>query len=184
MDRPYRSHLRPACTACRRRKSRCKIVAGTAVCAMCNIHGTDCEFPIARTAATSTAPAVRPSTRRQSIPTISVESITAPSPGIQSLAPLNTLADDGEENPHIIGPVVGYDSHVLADYLTSTQTMASSGLRLTRLTRSVANTEPVLFTRVQKRPLGLTTRRTNTAALQLEIIEKLLEPFTGKILDV
>ncbi|KKA28645.1 hypothetical protein TD95_001893 [Thielaviopsis punctulata] len=44
-ERPYRSHLRPACLHCRRRKSRCKIEAGSTVCLMCRVHNTDCEFP-------------------------------------------------------------------------------------------------------------------------------------------
>ncbi|KAL5605995.1 hypothetical protein BROUX41_006212 [Berkeleyomyces rouxiae] len=44
-ERPYRSHLRPACHQCRRRKSRCKIEAGSAVCLMCRVHNTECAFP-------------------------------------------------------------------------------------------------------------------------------------------
>ncbi|KAK2609607.1 hypothetical protein N8I77_003102 [Diaporthe amygdali] len=45
-ERPYRSHLRPACQACRRRKSRCKIDDGEEKgCLMCRVHGTKCEFP-------------------------------------------------------------------------------------------------------------------------------------------
>ncbi|KAL1892146.1 hypothetical protein Cpir12675_004654 [Ceratocystis pirilliformis] len=44
-ERPYRSHLRPACHQCRRRKSRCKIEVGAAVCLMCRVHNTECVFP-------------------------------------------------------------------------------------------------------------------------------------------
>lgn len=46
-DRPYRSHLRPACFACRRRKSRCKLEAHSPepVCLMCRVHSTPCSFP-------------------------------------------------------------------------------------------------------------------------------------------
>ncbi|KAL1859637.1 hypothetical protein Daus18300_009502 [Diaporthe australafricana] len=45
-ERPYRSHLRPACQACRRRKSRCKVDEGDERgCLMCRVHGTECEFP-------------------------------------------------------------------------------------------------------------------------------------------
>ncbi|KAK1997328.1 fungal-specific transcription factor domain-containing protein [Colletotrichum falcatum] len=45
--RPYRSHLRPACLQCRRRKSRCQQQEGIAssTCQMCHVYGTDCEFP-------------------------------------------------------------------------------------------------------------------------------------------
>lgn len=45
-ERPYRSHLRPACHECRRRKSRCKVDDGEENgCLMCRVHGTKCEFP-------------------------------------------------------------------------------------------------------------------------------------------
>ncbi|KAL0940003.1 C6 transcription factor [Colletotrichum truncatum] len=44
-ERPYRSHLRPACLACRKRKSRCNIDQTGAACLTCRAHGTPCEFP-------------------------------------------------------------------------------------------------------------------------------------------
>lgn len=44
-ERPYRSHLRPACHPCRRRKSRCKLEAHSSSCLMCRVHGTVCTFP-------------------------------------------------------------------------------------------------------------------------------------------
>ncbi|CAG8363090.1 unnamed protein product [Penicillium salamii] len=43
--RPYRSHLHPACFSCRRRKSRCKTRDSSAICIMCQAHGTECSFP-------------------------------------------------------------------------------------------------------------------------------------------
>ncbi|KAI1653857.1 fungal-specific transcription factor domain-containing protein [Daldinia decipiens] len=49
-ERPYRSHLRPACLPCRKRKSRCKIEAHSASCLMCQVHGTECSFPIKKQA--------------------------------------------------------------------------------------------------------------------------------------
>lgn len=45
IERPYRSHLRPACLQCKRRKSRCKIEAHSPACLMCRVHGTSCTFP-------------------------------------------------------------------------------------------------------------------------------------------
>ncbi|KAI5198270.1 hypothetical protein E4T39_06857 [Aureobasidium subglaciale] len=42
--RPYRSHLRPACDACRRRKSRCTTTESSAACLMCQVHGSPCVF--------------------------------------------------------------------------------------------------------------------------------------------
>lgn len=43
--RPYRSHLFPACLACKKRKSRCRTTDLSSVCTMCNAHGTSCTFP-------------------------------------------------------------------------------------------------------------------------------------------
>ncbi|KAL4865299.1 hypothetical protein BDV12DRAFT_174822 [Aspergillus spectabilis] len=43
--RPYRSHLHPACFACRKRKSRCKTKSPAEVCVMCQAYGTECIFP-------------------------------------------------------------------------------------------------------------------------------------------
>ncbi|KAK2035583.1 fungal-specific transcription factor domain-containing protein [Colletotrichum zoysiae] len=44
-ERPYRSHLRPACLACRKRKSRCNVDRNGGTCLTCRAHGTSCEFP-------------------------------------------------------------------------------------------------------------------------------------------
>lgn len=43
--RPYRSRLRPACLACKKRKTRCKIDDSSATCDMCKFHATNCVFP-------------------------------------------------------------------------------------------------------------------------------------------
>ncbi|KAJ6031188.1 hypothetical protein N7540_001920 [Penicillium herquei] len=43
--RPYRSHLHPACFACKKRKSRCKTRSHAEACIMCQAHGTECIFP-------------------------------------------------------------------------------------------------------------------------------------------
>ncbi|KAK1477408.1 fungal specific transcription factor domain-containing protein [Colletotrichum tamarilloi] len=44
-ERPYRSHLRPAYLACRKRKSRCNVDKNGGTCLTCRAHGTQCEFP-------------------------------------------------------------------------------------------------------------------------------------------
>ncbi|KAE8380956.1 fungal-specific transcription factor domain-containing protein [Aspergillus bertholletiae] len=43
--RPYRSHLYPACLPCKKRKSRCRTRDSSAICIMCQAHGTDCVYP-------------------------------------------------------------------------------------------------------------------------------------------
>lgn len=67
-QRPYRSHLIPACLACRKRKSRCKTDGSGKLCAMCEVHGTDCTYPNMRSSPSRLTPARRtrtsaPSTR-------------------------------------------------------------------------------------------------------------------------
>lgn len=45
-ERPYRSHMHPACLPCRARKSRCITRhASSSSCVMCQTQGTDCLFP-------------------------------------------------------------------------------------------------------------------------------------------
>ncbi|KAF2014482.1 hypothetical protein BU24DRAFT_451511 [Aaosphaeria arxii CBS 175.79] len=44
-ERPYRSHLQPACLPCRKRKSRCKTISSSTKCLTCESHGTSCVFP-------------------------------------------------------------------------------------------------------------------------------------------
>lgn len=44
-ERPYRSHLYPACLPCKKRKSRCRTRDSSGICMMCQAHGTDCIFP-------------------------------------------------------------------------------------------------------------------------------------------
>jgi hypothetical protein len=46
--RPYRSHLHPACFACRARKSKCKTGHASSTCDACRAQGTPCAFPQAR----------------------------------------------------------------------------------------------------------------------------------------
>jgi hypothetical protein len=43
--RPYRSHMQPACVACRARKSRCKTSQASSTCFTCQLNGTECVFP-------------------------------------------------------------------------------------------------------------------------------------------
>ncbi|KAL7810005.1 N-terminal binuclear Zn cluster-containing/DNA binding domain-containing protein [Trichoderma aethiopicum] len=57
--RPYRSHLRPACVPCRRRKSRCQTAGDAAVCLTCRAHQTECFFPGDSRASASPGPARR-----------------------------------------------------------------------------------------------------------------------------
>ena len=91
-------------------------------------------------------------------------------------------ADDHQLNLHIVGPAVTNDSQVLADYLSG----IPGATRATRMVVPVPasrRTRPVLFTRVQKRPLGVTANRSPSAE-KLEMIEKLLEPYAADVIDL
>lgn len=236
-ERPYRSHLQPACTPCRRRKSRCQTEAGSDSCLTCRAHRTECFFP--GDSRLQRAPESARQRRRSDILTASSH-VTAraharhgqvqepsfqASSGAQAQTPMarpaifamghrnvvastNTssnvpLSRDGgpmpgflgqdEESPltldsrdnqqlnlHIVGPAVINDSQVLSDYLSG----IPGATRSTRMIipEPAGHSKPVLFTMVQKRPVGLTVNRSPSAE-KLETIEKLLEPHTGDIID-
>lgn len=92
---------------------------------------------------------------------------------------LGSANDDGL-NLHIVGPAVTNDSQVLTDYLSGLPGVTRS----TRLVipQSAGRSKPVLFTMVQKRPLGIAVNR-SIAAEKLEIIEQLLQPYTVEVID-
>ncbi|KAH9907077.1 fungal-specific transcription factor domain-containing protein [Xylariomycetidae sp. FL2044] len=215
-ERPYRSHLRPACLPCRRRKSRCKIEPHTPSCLMCRVHGTECHFPAesrtspsehglhsparprrpARRASRPTSSSRAPDTARSSeanAPIVTTDARAAqptrlcPTWGAEGSgaddtqsSPLSIDEVDGE-NPHIIGPAVTNDSQVLTDYLSAVNEN-HGGMRLIR-PKPMSGSTPVLFTSVQKRPLGLTVS-SSPSYIKCEIIEKLLEPWLEHLLEL
>ncbi|KAI0106590.1 fungal-specific transcription factor domain-containing protein [Hypoxylon sp. NC0597] len=226
-ERPYRSHLRPACFSCRKRKSRCKIESHSTSCLMCRVHGTECLFP--KNGQTDpvqgSVRSPRPHTRGQTVakdtirrhqpsPTTSCHSRTgdthqtardnsditivdSTTTWVEKRTPLTHLTvDNGQvqsemtplsiedtenENAHIISPAVTSDNQVLSEYL-STMSNSTYGIRLIRSKRA-NSARQVLFTAVQKRPVGLTINP-NPSYTKCEIIEKLLEPWTGQLIDI
>jgi hypothetical protein len=97
-------------------------------------------------------------------------------------SPLALGSNDGQQhNLHIVGPAVTSDNQVLSDYLSA---MPSSA-RGSRIVRPVPGnrSRPVLFTMVQKRPVGLDSNRSFPEE-RLQLIEKILEPFASDVLDV
>ena len=89
-------------------------------------------------------------------------------------------SDEDHHNLHIVGPSVTNDSQVLSDYLSG----IPAATRSTRLVipESASRSHPVLFTKVQKRPLGIVANR-GPSAEKLAIIEKMLEPHIGDLID-
>ncbi|RKL44672.1 hypothetical protein BFJ70_g3814 [Fusarium oxysporum] len=89
--------------------------------------------------------------------------------------------DEQPHNLHIVGPAVTSDNQVLSDYLSSMPS-ASRGSRIIRPAIGTRS-RPVLFTAVQKRPVGLDSNL-SFAEERLQLIEKILEHFTSDLLDV
>ncbi|KAJ5304494.1 uncharacterized protein N7443_004154 [Penicillium atrosanguineum] len=214
-ERPYRSHVRPACNACRRRKSRCTIEAHSSACMTCRAHGTECSFPAEKRRKTSHRAPQRAQASRAT--ELSVESSSQPpaqnailSPNITAVQPLpvsdipfststsshhinldwkqcqavqgtpmSLEADD--DNPHILGPAVMGDSHILADYLSSIP--GNRGMRAIRPVELGSSSFPIVFTKVQKRPLGMMLN-SNPALHKLQVIEKLIEPWDLHLVDM
>lgn len=234
--RPYRSHLRPACIPCRRRKSRCQTAVDNAACVTCLAHQTECHFPEDSRASESPESARR--RRRRAEPRTSVEvsgltpvragmraaasfhggakantsasmagsrgaamgrqasmpvsnapptSVTAmsrPGQGYHDRAEESAMAlgsdDDQHLNLHIVGPATTNDSQVLSTYLSG----IPGATRSTRMIvpEPASCSRPVLFTEVQKRPVGVILNRSPSAE-KLEIIEKLLEPHNEAVIN-
>jgi hypothetical protein len=94
--------------------------------------------------------------------------------------PLSLEADD-DDNPHILGPAVTGDNHVLADYLSNIS--GGQGIREVRPVEPGSSSSPVIFTKVKKRPVGLMVN--SSPALQnLRIIEKLVEPWGPNLIEL
>lgn len=92
--------------------------------------------------------------------------------------PLDEAEDD---SPHIMGPAVASDRHFLEDYLSATQT-GNNGRTIRPVLPGMASS-PVVFTRVQKKPLGTATHM-SVSRMKLQIIEKLLEPHLEQVLNM
>lgn len=223
-ERPYRSHLRPACVPCRRRKSRCQSEATSEICLMCRAHQTDCVFPAGsnsgsnrtpdsarrRRQTRSTGGSVTPVRRPPPVPGPEDSVLGHPAPALipilgsvpdsenassgaaewsaqgqdtqEEESPLALgSADDQQHNLHIVGPAVTSDNQVLSDYL-SAMPGATRGSRLI-IPVPGNRSQPVLFTMVQKRPLGMAANRSSSAE-KLEMIERLLEPFEADVIDL
>lgn len=88
--------------------------------------------------------------------------------------------DDQHLNLHIVGPATTNDSQVLSTYLSG----IPGATRSTRMIvpEPASCSRPVLFTEVQKRPVGVILNRSPSAE-KLEIIEKLLEPHNEAVID-
>lgn len=211
-ERPYRSHLRPACIPCRRRKSRCQTETNASTCLMCKLHKSDCNFPDLPQASP-----IRPATRCQSIrqsnrngrgsPAEQTRATTTRSSnrrtntgttGANSLQRVNSvpyplflqvpeeppLGLSSAEDDNLNLHIVGPAATDDSRVLTDYLAGIPGAPRSSQLAVPVSSdrSKPVFFTTVQKRPLGFATHQ-SPAAEKLEIIEKLLEPSLDDIIE-
>ncbi|KAJ4421973.1 hypothetical protein N0V82_003369 [Gnomoniopsis sp. IMI 355080] len=138
---------------------------------MCRIHGTECRFP-----AEIPEPGPSADTTSWTGRANEVE--------VDDYQPTPLATDDSEQqNTHIVGPANTADSQVLADYL-STITTDNGGIRMVRPLPG-SRSKPVLFSTVQKRPIGVEiTACTNQAREKLNIIEQYLAPWAEQFIEL
>ncbi|ROT42063.1 hypothetical protein SODALDRAFT_269195 [Sodiomyces alkalinus F11] len=177
---------------------------------MCQAHGSDCAFPpspesnqrnkgasrrgkaiVARSARQSSVTAA-PSNRTNelSLGNNPLSSTSQPPSTVLTEAPqIHDMAisldqEEDDDSPHIVGPALTSDNHVLADYL-STVSGARGGTRGLPIIRPMmgGDSEPVMFTKVMRRPLGM-AMNPSPPSLQLQAIEKLVEPWTDQVVDM
>ncbi|RFU80034.1 hypothetical protein TARUN_2152 [Trichoderma arundinaceum] len=103
---------------------------------------------------------------------------SVPEPFSNHQRPLE-LDEAEDDSPHIICPAIASDKGFLDNYLASVQT--GNGVIKSPLPGTTTN--PVVFTRVQKRPIGLDLT-SNPACSKLYTIEKFLEPWGPQVMDM
>jgi len=172
-ERPYRSHKIRACDYCRRRKQRCMVEAMGKSCRLCEQQGISCRYTRGIGSPSSLAsnkpsslPRVAPSLRWPKAPSSrGIESCLTPTRNTPSSRNDRTEKSEDKEiatitslqSTHIVGPVVSEDAHVLEQYMSPA---SPEGRRPTRNPFNVYSADPnmpVLYTKVERRRLGLTT---------------------------
>jgi hypothetical protein len=198
--RVHRSRLQSACGACKRRKSRCKIVDGGRSCAMCSMHGTSCDLNRAvveeslssRASATLPSAHVRKPTRnrssqldrgfrlQESIPRagsssfMNIEHVDSPDGSYPEKAIQSSpLAEQRADELHVVGPMTSDDCEILAPFFLTTTGTARFQNPLNKV--SSGTRRPVQFALVRTRPLGIDSER-DIPSSKLNTITKLIEP--------
>src|SRR5271163_1146068 len=90
--RPYRSHRYPACTRCKKRRSRCTIDLPGTACLLCRMYHAECS-----SAAT-----------RKDQHTVNIPS-----------ASLHSEYDSREQASQVVSPVVARDAQIFERYIPS-----------------------------------------------------------------
>lgn len=195
--RPYRSHLHPACFACKKRRSRCRTQNSSQVCMMCQTHGTDCIFPrpdevpvsprkrqrVSHRRPPSTQPADPATTHTRPSSLVDPPQTTGDDHRVEDLPNLvGIVTEAGNDSSHIVSPAVAGDNDILESYLSAIPAARS---RCLARTSSASNRplRPVRFNVVPRRPLGVAANQ-SPAASKCEVIEKYMDPNIDEYLNL
>lgn len=125
---------------------------------MCELHGTECVYERKADAQSRrSGPQTQGSERRRTR---------------KRNHQASEHSDDQTANLHIVGPAVAKDSQILSEYLSEMPNAPNFNKEMV-VRIPVDRAKYVLFTRVKKRPVGMSRER-STADRNLEIIEKIL----------
>lgn len=99
---------------------------------------------------------------------------------------IDIIAKSEEGSSHVVNPAIADDDRVFQDYLYSSTTYGQSR-RMVRFQLNLDNPtqhpRPILFNTVPKRGKREIESR-SLAALNCEIIEKLIEPYQPKLINL
>jgi hypothetical protein len=203
-SRRYRSRNQPACTACRKRKSRCVVDASGQSCLLCRLNGSACQFPrlpvnsgrrprksiILSSSRTRQILAKEPSNLVQSSEVHASRQASGNSQleiSRESGDLLTTLGETEKQIAHIVGPAAASDVHVLEDYLSSLLVTDSRAQQSTHPSSysiyARGSNGPAFYTRTLRQPVGISRPRT-PGIDECEIIERIIEPYADDLISM
>ncbi len=191
-----------ACFACRQRKSRCKLERGASVCLMCRSHDTKCAFPPLKTKVRTRGivqlqPGQKQTSASEEQACASVQPETSQAePALSAIGgrfphdvngsgqlpkTLDSLEDENS-NQRLVGPALESDSQALSSILAS-NLHGRHVMRTVWTSNPSGWSAPIVFTRSRKRPVGLQSGL-NPAQAKLQLIEKFLEPWLSRLIEL
>ncbi|KAH8901358.1 hypothetical protein GQ53DRAFT_707693 [Thozetella sp. PMI_491] len=197
---PNRSHLQTACLPCRKRKSRCRIDESNKLpCLTCQFHGNSCQFsppseePVAGRARRKVTSRLKQVSAAPSLAELGARSTTGvlqDSPAETSCPPETPFLDsaplraDGSDGSHVIGPVAGPDTQLIAHYLMGELEFTRRDRFIVATTgQSLGGARPIMFNTVRRQPLGYSAGQ-SIASRNCQVVEKLIEPFCNELIDI
>ncbi|RFU25191.1 hypothetical protein B7463_g11146, partial [Scytalidium lignicola] len=203
--RPYRSHKYPACSFCRRRKSRCTRDLNGRSCLLCRLHGLECSQDSSDSSKDSNQGSrrfrhVRRFSKSQPDIIPGYGSKIAKDPSIINLSdtPLERLGSVADEdsapveispenapnkpNRHIVGPTDAPDVQVLEKYMSPDASRISNTRPSTIYLDDPTN--PIVYVKVPRQRIITSIGNGSSGFKQLETIEKILEPFGDEVVKL